>query len=72
DSRRLQARNSFDAFLADNAQRDAILNSPLPAIDSLDVHLPLLGSDPKSIDGIIQGQKHPSYLPPTEPLHPDT
>lgn len=57
DTRRSQARNSFDAFLADNAQRDAILNSPLPAIDMLDVHLPLLGSDPKSIDGIIQGQK---------------
>lgn len=57
DTRRLQARNGFDAFLADNAQRDAILNSPLPAIDMLDVHLPLLGSDPKSIDGVIQGQK---------------
>jgi mono/diheme cytochrome c family protein len=62
ESRRSEARSSFDAFLADNAQRDAILASELPASDVLDIHLPLLGSDPKVIEGIFQGQKQPIAL----------
>lgn len=57
DSRRSQARSGFDGFLADTNQRDAVVQAPLPASDALDIHLPLVGSDPKALELIIQGQK---------------
>jgi mono/diheme cytochrome c family protein len=57
DARREQARGGFDAFLASDQERLALLQAQLPANDTLDVHLPLLGSDPRNIDWIAAGQK---------------
>jgi mono/diheme cytochrome c family protein len=63
DQRRQEARGAFDAFLADPKEKDSILQSTLPASDSLSFHLPLLSADPRGIDAITQGQTQRVELP---------
>jgi len=63
EQRRQEARGTFDAFLADPKEKDSILQSTLPASDSLNFHLPLLSADPRGIDAITQGQTQRVELP---------
>ena len=62
EQRRSEARGGFDSYINNPSERDALAQTPLPAQDALDVHLPLLGSDPKALDWIVQGQKQPVAL----------
>jgi hypothetical protein len=56
DTRREQAKPSFDAFVSNPAKRDEILWQSLPAHDALETHIPLRSSDLKSIPYVHAGQ----------------
>jgi hypothetical protein len=56
DVQRGESRPGFDAFLADEAQRDAVIWQPLPAAESLETHLPLRSQDTKSMTVLHGGQ----------------
>lgn len=57
DARGQQARNGFEAYLTNDSERQTLLQTQLPANDSLDLHLPLISTDPKNIDLLVQSQK---------------
>lgn len=57
DQRRDQARAGFEAFLGSPSDQEQLLKSPLPAADALEVHLPLIASDPNSLEMILKSQK---------------
>jgi hypothetical protein len=57
ESRRTESRGAFDRFLGDAADRDALVQLALPAQEALAIHLPLLSSDPKTLEWTLAGQK---------------
>ena len=57
ESRRTESRGAFDRFLVDAADREALVQLALPAHEALAIHLPLLGSDSKTLEWHLAGQK---------------